>query len=88
MKLRRRIGYPNTVFLASGHYTTLLYTQFLRTVVPSKPFMAFPPDYIETESLQFFRNAFGRPRPTLPHAIYNIIQTPIRLFSKIYNAIW
>jgi hypothetical protein len=88
LKLRRRIGQPDTVFIMRGHYTTLLYTSFVRSVIPSEPYLAFPPDYIETEALHFYGNAFKRRRVDFGYALYNIFQLPIRIISKVSNAFW
>lgn len=88
LKLRRRIGLPETVFLVSGHYTALLYTQFLKIALPVEDFCLFPLDYIETESLEFYRENFQAQRTSYRQVIYSVIQTPILLVAKIANAIW
>jgi hypothetical protein len=86
IKLKRRIGHPETVFLLSGHYTTLLYTQFVHLVPPSKPICFFPLDYIESESLHFFRKSFkSDERDSLTHLFFDVIQAPVRVITNVIN---
>ena len=46
--LRERIGYPETIVLNSGHYTSALYA-----------FLPWPFNYMQRKSLDFFKRKFG-----------------------------
>src|SRR5262249_33550532 len=83
LKLRKEIGSPQTVFLVSGHYTTLLYTQFVKLALPVEPLCIFPMDYVEAESLAFFRKSFGEDDISLHHVFYSLFQVPIKIVAKV-----
>ncbi|MCB0325238.1 MAG: hypothetical protein KDD69_16760 [Bdellovibrionales bacterium] len=83
LKLKRRIGHPRTIFLASSHYTTLLFTEFVPLAPPFIPL-----DFIETEALTFYGDKFGRPKVTLRHMLYSTIQAPIQLVARVATLLW
>lgn len=85
LKLRRRIGYPRTIFLVSGHYSAVAYTQFVALVPPSRDFSLFPLDYVETEALTFYRQAFlGKP-PTLRHRVFQVLRAPFQVIGQLVD---
>jgi hypothetical protein len=81
-KLRKSIGDPKTVYLLSGHYTALAYTGFLR-LVPGIPL--FPPDYVETEALSFYRSSFGNREVEIKKTIFRVFQFPVDIIAAIAN---
>lgn len=83
LKLRRRLGYPRTEFILSGHYASVAYTQFARLVLPSDDFCVFPLDYVESESLAFYREAFGQSKTSFGHVLINVIRAPVTLIAEI-----
>jgi len=84
LELRREIGYPETVFLLSNHYTGLMYTRFLREVVPYDDLWLLPLDYVEGESLSFFERHFGRTRKLRFREIpIRIIRFPFSLIGRL-----
>ena len=88
LKLRRRIGYPKTIFLMSGHYTAVAYTQFISLVPPSNDFSIFPLDYVETEALTFYRDAFNGDPPTMRHRVFQVLKIPFQIigqFVQLFN---
>ncbi len=87
VRLRNKIGRPETVFLAAGHYTSLLFTQFVKLVPPDEIFCIFPFDYIETESLAFYRRSFVG-KSTLKEIPFNILQFPFNLLSRFLEAVF
>jgi len=83
LKLRQSIGYPRTIFLLSGHYSSVAYTQFVKLVPPTEVFCIFPMDYVETESLVFYQEAFGRKRSSFKRALYGVLQIPFQVVGQI-----
>ena len=88
MKLRRELGTPKTIFLASGHYTALLYTQFIKLLPPSETICIFPFDFVESESLRFYNEAFDTKRVDFFHLPLVILQLPFLLLGKLYYALF
>jgi hypothetical protein len=84
MKLRREIGLPKTIFLTSGHYTALLYTQFIKLLPPSDTFCIFPIDFIESEALRFYYQQFDIPHADLFHVPLMLLQLPIQIIGRLY----
>lgn len=88
MRLRRNIGHPKTVFLTSGHYTALLYTQFVPLFPPSETICIFPMSFVESESLQFYNNAFDTKQVDFWHLPIRLLQLPVELLGKLYYALF
>ena len=88
IKLRRRIGYPRTMFLVSGHYTTLLFTQFVKILPPFGPICIFPLDFIETEAVAFYFDAFEKDDYSIKHFIYHTLQLPVLAVGKVASWIF
>lgn len=80
-KLRDQIGHPETVFLAAGHKTSALFTQYAKILMPLEEFCYFPFDYIEIESLAFFNRHFRGINFSLRLLPFRILQAPLNLFS-------
>ncbi len=83
-KLRKQIGQPRTIYLLAGHYTSVLYTQFVRLVPPVQnsfypSFAAFPMDYVERESLAFYDARFKHRRFNPMIALYRALQFPVNV---------
>jgi len=81
MSLRKEIGKPKTIFLLAGHYTALLYTQFLKILPPSDTVCIFPFDFIESESLRFYQQSFDTGGFDFWHLPFRILQLPIQLIG-------
>lgn len=88
MKLRSEIGYPETVFLVSGHYTSIAFTGLASPLPPGTPFNIFPPDFVETESLAFYNRSFGRNRPIFREIPYMILQLPVKFFTTLSSILF
>jgi hypothetical protein len=54
LRLRKLLGNPATVFLLSGHATSLLYSQFFRLITLGSSHPIIPLPYLETEIVNFF----------------------------------
>lgn len=78
MRMRAEIGTPRTVFLTSGHVTSLLYTQFLEVLPP----------YIETEALDFYDRSFERNSWDVTSLPFQILQLPVGIVSYLYFAVF
>lgn len=87
MRLRARIGNPRTVFLLSGHYTALAFTQFVKVVPPTEEFCVFPLDYVESEALDFYRNKLGSSDWSLRSHVINGIQAPFQFVADIIRMV-
>lgn len=85
LKLKRRIGHPETVFLLGSHYSTVAFTQFVRLAPPVDDFCVFPLDFIETESLAFYRNKFGDDSWSVRHFLFSVLQAPITAVGGLVN---
>ena len=88
LKLKRDIGQPKTIFLVSSHYSTVLYTQFVKVALPIDSLCLFPLDYVEAESLAFYKESFGTPDDSFRHFVYTAVQTPIRIIAGLANWMW
>lgn len=75
-RLRKEIGNPRTIFLASDHYTIVLYTQLFSLLPPRKGDGLFPVGYLELESLEFFRKKFHRKEPTWKLLPFKVLRAP------------
>lgn len=84
MRLRRAIGRPKTVFILSGHYTSILYTQFVKLIPPSETFCIFPFDFVESQALRFYNTSFDTHRVDLAHIPFAILQIPAQLVGQLY----
>lgn len=83
LKLRRELGYPETVFLLSNHYTSILYTQFVKVFAPLEHFCLVPLDYVESETLRFFQTHFNAPRKLKPRDVpLAVFKAPFALIGR------
>ncbi len=85
LKLKRRIGHPTTVFLVGSHYSTIAFTQFVRLAPPIEELCIFPLDFIETESLAFYREKFGDDSIGFRHIVFSVFQAPIKAVAGIVS---
>ena len=90
MELRTEIGGPRTIYLLSNHYTSVLYTQFVRLVPPIQApevpsFLSFPLDYVERESLAVYDKKFKKRRFNPMVAIYRVLQLPFNLIARLVD---
>lgn len=83
LKLRREIGDPRTMLLLSGHYTGVLFTQFVKLIPPSETFCIFPFDVIESESLEFYHRSFQTKRRDFRHYPFILLKTPLEVVGKL-----
>jgi len=86
-QLREQIGYPETYYLASDHYLTLLYTQFVPMIPPVRSIALFPFDFIEAESMKFYRREFKMKGFTLLDVPFEILLLPSRAFFWVYDRV-
>ena len=86
LRLRKQMGYPDTIFLVADHYTGLLYTQTASIIPPRLGPGYFPFPYIEQEAMSFYRRKFklGSNWRLLP---YKIIQTPVNLAAEAFFSV-
>lgn len=87
LKLRARIGNPKTIFLLSGHYTALAYTQFVPVFPPTDAFSVFPLDYVESEAVAFYREMLGRKDWSLRTYILKSLQAPMQLIAELIRTL-
>ena len=85
LKLRRLLGQPDTVFLFSGHYTALVYTQFVKLGPKDAGVPIFPLDYVETEAIAFYHRSFNTGEFTLKELPYKIYQVPFNILGRFFD---
>lgn len=82
-ELKALLGHPRTVYFFTGHYTSIVYLQYLPLILPFRPLCVFPIDYAETESLAFFRKSFGRGGSSLKLFVFRVLQSPFSLSGYV-----
>ncbi len=88
LKLRRRIGYPRTIFLFSGHYTSAAYTQLVRIALPVEDFCLLPFDFVEEETVSFYNRSFRDKPGQLSHYFFSILQAPVQAIGSLVFRAW
>lgn len=90
LKLRKLIGRPDTIFLASTHYTSVGFTQFVALIPPTHKLALFPPDYVETESMAFYNRSFKKKKANVAfkELPYRIIQFPVMLLGRLFQGLF
>ena len=81
-RLRDQIGGPPTVYLVAGHYTSILYTQYAKLLLPWAPICVFPQDYIESEALAFYEKSFKGENTVLQTLPYRVLQLPFNIIAS------
>lgn len=84
--LRKQIGSPRTIFLASDHFTSAMYTQLGRVVPLGTQNALFPFDYIESEALDFYDSKFHKRKYRLGMVPYRILQFPFDVMQRIVGS--
>jgi hypothetical protein len=84
--LREQMGNPKTIFLFADHYTGLLFTNVLKVACGDLCFLPF--DYVETESMNFYRNSMNTGEKTLKLIPFRILRIPFDLLGRIGEAIF
>jgi hypothetical protein len=84
MRLREQIGKPKTIVLAADHYTSLLYTQFVPLLPPSRALGIFPFDYVESEALHFYQKSFKGESDWWKNLPFKVIQAPFNLIASLF----
>jgi hypothetical protein len=87
-RLRHEIGNPETIVLTSGHYTAGAYTGFLKLVPPGQDISIFPIDFVEGESLSFYRRSFGIEEHSLRFGVMRVIRYPFDLIGRVFHAVF
>lgn len=82
MELREEIGEPRTIYIAAGHFTSILYTQMVK-VFPPTPEAIFPFTYIESESLEFFNKRMRGEGDDLTLLPFRILQVPMGIIQRV-----
>jgi hypothetical protein len=88
LKLRKLLNYPSTIFVASGHATSLLYSQFFQLLRFNEQQVLLPVPYLEAEIINFFQTKM-RPNEgpfasnRLKIVPYRIAQTPLNLMAEL-----
>ena len=80
-RLRQEIGKPRTVYILAGHFTSILFTQYAKLLLPWQELCFFPADYIESEALAFYDRSFKKKNTNLKMLPYRILQTPFNLIA-------
>jgi hypothetical protein len=88
MRLRRQIGYPRTIFLLAGHYTALLYTKFVFSLIGMERMSIVPIDIVEAEMLKFFNDRFETKRHDIRNLPLFLYELPFELVGRLYFAIF
>ena len=83
--LRRRIGNPSTYYLATDHYLALLLTQFVPLIPPIPGYGVLPFDFIERESLGFYRRDFGISDYSVLERAYDLLTVPSQIFFRVLD---
>ncbi|MBX7143946.1 MAG: hypothetical protein K1X79_05800 [Oligoflexia bacterium] len=81
-QLREQLGNPRTVYVAAGHLTSILYTQYAKLLLPFRELCLFPRDYIESEALSFYRSSFKRDEYSWWMLPYRVLQLPFSLLGS------
>ncbi len=84
--LRNQLGNPKTIFLFADHYTGLLFTNMLSAVCGDICFL--PLDYVETESMNFYRNEMGTKEKTFKLLPYRLLRVPFDLIGRIFEEVF
>lgn len=84
--LREQIGNPKTIFLFADHYTGLLFTNVIKVACGDACFLPF--DYVETEAMNFYRNAMTPGTNTLKLIPYRLLRVPFDLIGRIGEALF
>jgi hypothetical protein len=86
LKLRDALGRPDTIYLLSGHYSSVLYTQVIPLVLPLRGLRVLPLDIVEQEALSFFRKKFGvaKPEVTPTLALHRLMRFPFDFAAGVY----
>jgi hypothetical protein len=83
LRLRKFLGNPATVYLLSGHATSLLYSRFFRLLSFGSAHPVLPLPYLETEIVNFFTEKM-RPADTRIGIIpFRIFQTPGNIAAEL-----
>jgi hypothetical protein len=86
-RLREAIGFPETYYLPTDHYLSLLYTQFVPMLPPSREATLLPFDFIETESIKFYRREFGMKGVRLMDLPFDLFLVPSRAFFYLWDRV-
>lgn len=87
IKLRQQIGKPKTVYLFADHFTSAAFTQFVQ-VMPEESPIKIPFDYIEKESLEFYRRSFNKGHRDFHLLPLQLLQLPINFVAELINKIF
>lgn len=85
LRMRKQIGKPRTIFLLAGHYSALLYTQFVRIIRPNGDLSSFPLDYVETRALEFYEKSFGRERLSFKKVALRVVAIPMNVVGAVVS---
>lgn len=80
-QLREDIGKPRTVYLTAGHFTSILFTQYAKLLLPRAEICLFPRDYIEREALVFYNRSFKHRNTAWQMLPYRILQLPFNIIG-------
>lgn len=80
MDLRKDIGNPETIMLLAGHKTAVLFSNIVDLPLPA--FGVFPPNYIETEAMDFYGEAFDRHSFSFRKTLFRILQFPLSIIGR------
>lgn len=83
LELKEKIGNPRTVFLAADHFTVAAYTQLGRVLPIGDSGAILPLDYVESESLDFYRSKFNKDKFRPEIIPYRVLQLPFNIIQKV-----
>lgn len=85
LRLRKLLGNPATVFLLSGHATSLLYSQFFRLLSVGSAHPVIPLPYLETEIVNFFTDKMRPDHPRISIIPFRLFQTPGNITAELLS---
>lgn len=84
-RLKETLGNPKTIYLFADHYVSLLFTQYVKLLPAGDDFALFPFDFIERESLEFYRESFGRKKINIWRIPFKILKAPFDVLGGIIS---
>jgi hypothetical protein len=87
--LRKQVGNPKTIYLLADHYLSVLYTQFVSILPPRahySPYGIFPFDYVESESLAFYRKSMRNEWSGFGVLPFRILSFPFSVIANVIDA--
>ena len=88
LRLRKLLGNPATVFLLSGHATSLLYSQFFRLITFGSSHTMIPLPYLETEIVNFFTEKMRPGNTRISILLFRFLQMPGNITAELVRQLF